>query len=156
MKEDGLTFSFVRVEFLADGSYFILYQAQSSAMLLEIQPNVTKISLKRSIEKCLEIQNHIDVQPFLVLLCTDKIPMSVKSILSPDLQNPHWQTLNSTVWAEKCLVISKYVISFSEDEASQHLDPLVVLALYFSDDEEQKLKLLNIGDSTMQLIHSFH
>ncbi|CEP14833.1 hypothetical protein, partial, partial [Parasitella parasitica] len=122
--------SFVREEFLADGSSFILYQAQSSATLLEIHSNVTKISLKRSIEKCLEIQNHIDVQPFLVLLCTDKIRLSVKSMLSPDLQNPHWQTLNSTFWAEKCLVISKDVISFSEDEASQHLDPLVVLAFY--------------------------
>jgi hypothetical protein len=77
-------------------------------------------------------------------------------MLLPDLQNHHWQTLNSTVWAEKCLVISKDGINFSEDEANQHLDPLVVLASYFSDDEEQKLKLRNIGDPTMQLIHAFH
>ncbi|RCH91761.1 hypothetical protein CU097_001823, partial [Rhizopus azygosporus] len=86
LKEDGLTFSFAREEFLVDGSYFIHYHAQSRVILLEIQPNVTSISLKRSIKKCLEVQNDIDVQLFLILLCTDKIPLSV--MLLPDLQSP--------------------------------------------------------------------
>lgn len=53
LKENYATFSFVRGEFLADGSYLILYKSQSHAALLEIQPKVTKESMKRSIEKIL-------------------------------------------------------------------------------------------------------
>ncbi|KAI8647803.1 hypothetical protein BD408DRAFT_407834 [Parasitella parasitica] len=77
-------------------------------------------------------------------------------MLLPDLQNSHWQILDSSVWAKKCLVISKDGINFSKDEANKHLDSLVVFALYFSEDEEQKLKLRNIGDPTMQFTHAFH
>ncbi|RCH84717.1 hypothetical protein CU098_009395, partial [Rhizopus stolonifer] len=124
MNKDRSTFSFVREEILADGSYFILYQAQSDAILLEIQPNITKVSLKRSIEKCLEVQNHIWMLNFFSLFFV--------------LARFHCQE----------------GISFSEDESNQNLDPLIILALYFSDNEEQKMKLRNIGDSTMQLLHT--
>jgi hypothetical protein len=70
-------------------------------------------------------------------------------MLSPDPQNTHRYILDSTVWAKKCLVIDREGISFSEDESNQNLDPLIALALYFSDDEDHKMKLRNIGDSTM-------
>lgn len=74
-------------------------------------------------------------------------------MLSPYPQNTLWKELNSTVWAKKCLFTDKEGISFSEDENNQNLDPLMVLTLYFSNDENQKQKLRSIGDPTLQLIH---
>ncbi|GAA5805654.1 hypothetical protein HPULCUR_011177 [Helicostylum pulchrum] len=99
--EDYANFSFVRV----DGSYFILYKSQSHAILLEIQSKVTEESMKRSIEKCLEVNDHFDIEPTLVVLA-DKTSSSVRSMLSPNLEKPQWQILNSTIWAEKCLIFS--------------------------------------------------
>lgn len=61
LKEDYTTFSFVRGEFLADDSYFILYKSQSHAVPLEIQPKFTKESMKRSIEKCLEVFDRFNI-----------------------------------------------------------------------------------------------
>jgi hypothetical protein len=81
MIENESVFRLVREEILADSTNFILYQAPSNAILLEIQPNITKVSLKQSIEKCLEVQSNVDTQLFLVILCTGKISLSVKSIV---------------------------------------------------------------------------
>lgn len=119
--------------------------AQPRAILLEIQSNITKMSMKQSVKKCLEIFYRFDIQPLLVILCIDKISSSVRPMLSPTLENSHWQIFDSTVWAEKCLIILKDAISFSEDESNE-LDPLVVFAIYFSDDKMQKQKLRDIGN----------
>jgi hypothetical protein len=147
---------YTATEIVADGSYFILYLPQpqftSYAIILEIQANVTDISMRRSIEKCLHVYDRFGIEPYLVLLCTDTVSLSVKSLLSPTLQNPYWLTLGFTIWAKECLIISKDAIDFNNSKTDQHLDPLVVLATYFSDDEEQKHKLKNIDDPTIQLL----
>ncbi|KAI9363286.1 hypothetical protein BD770DRAFT_407629 [Pilaira anomala] len=149
IKKDCPNFSFVQLEFLGNGSYFVLYMAQSRSILLEIQSKITKISMKKSVEKCLEIFYRFDIQPSLVILCTDKISSSVRSLLSPTLENSHRQMFESTVWAEKYLIILKNAINLSEDESNK-LDPLVVFAIYFSDDEMQKQKLRYIGNPIMR------
>ncbi|KAI8079370.1 hypothetical protein BDF21DRAFT_399448 [Thamnidium elegans] len=149
IKKDCPNFSFVQVEFLGNGSYFVLYMAQSCAILLEIQSNITKISMKQSAKKCLEIFYRFDIQHLLVILCTDKISSSVRSLLSATLENSHWQILDSTVWAEKCLIVLKDAINSSEDESNK-LDPLVVFAIYFSDDKMQKQKLRDAGNPIMR------
>ena len=79
IKKDCPSFSFVQVELLGNGSYFALYMAQSCAILLEIQSNITKISMKQSVKKCLEVFYRFDIQPLLVILCVDKISSSVRS-----------------------------------------------------------------------------
>ncbi|KAI9475870.1 MAG: hypothetical protein EXX96DRAFT_574972 [Benjaminiella poitrasii] len=154
IKKDCPSFSFVQVEFLGNGSYFVLYMAQSCAILLEIQSNITKISMKQSVKKCLEVFYRFDIQPLLVILCVDKISSTVRSLLSPSLENSHWQIFNSTVWAEKCLIILKDALnsSSSEDELNK-LDPLVAFTIYFSDDELQKQKLRDTGNPFMRDIH---
>ncbi|KAI7901158.1 uncharacterized protein BX663DRAFT_487747 [Cokeromyces recurvatus] len=130
IKKDCPSFSFVQVEFSGNDSYFVLYMAQSCAILLEIQSNLTKNSMKQSVEKCLEVFYRFDIQPLLVILCTDKISSSVRLLLLPTLENSHRQMFNSTVWAEKCLIILKDAINLSEDESNK-LDPLAVFAIYF-------------------------
>jgi hypothetical protein len=77
LKEDYANFSFVRGEFLVDGSYFILYKSQSHAVLLEIQAKVTKESIKCSVEKCLEVIDRFNIEPLLVVL-TDRTSSSVR------------------------------------------------------------------------------
>lgn len=96
----------------------------------------------------MEIFYRFDIQPLLVILCTDKISSSVRSLLSPTLENPHRQIFDSTVWAEMCLIILKDAVNFSEDESNK-LDPLVVFVIYFSDDEMQKQELQDIGNPIM-------
>ncbi|ORE12193.1 hypothetical protein BCV71DRAFT_283522, partial [Rhizopus microsporus] len=120
IKKDCPSFSFVQVELLGNGSYFALYMAQSCAILLEIQSNITKISMKQSVKKCLEVFYRFDIQPLLVILCVDKISSS-------------------------CIIILKDAIDSIEDEPNK-LDPLVVFAIYFSNDEIQKQKLRDIGN----------
>lgn len=61
--------------------------------------------MKRSVEKCLEVNDHFDIELTLVVLA-DKTSSSVRSMLSPNLEKPQWQILNSTIWAEKCLIFS--------------------------------------------------
>jgi hypothetical protein len=149
IKKGCPNFSFVQVEFLVNDSYFFLYIAQSCAILLEIQSNITKISMKQSVKKCLEVFYRFEIQPLLVILCTDKISSSVRSLLSPTLENSHRQIFDSTVWAEKCLIILKDTINLSEDELNK-LDPLAVFAIYFSDDNMQKQKPRDIGNPIMR------
>jgi hypothetical protein len=157
LNEDGRHFVYSSTELWANGSCFIVYLARpeftSHAIVLEIQTEVTKISMKRSIEKCLQLYNQFKVQPCLVILCIGTISLS-ESFLSPTSQNTCWKTMDCTAWAEKCLIISKDAIDLSDNEINQHLDPLVVLSVYFSNDEIQKQKLQDIGDSTIQLLHT--
>lgn len=89
LKEDYTTFSFVCGGFLADGPYIILYKSQSHAVLLEIQPKFTKESIKRSIEKYLEVFDRFNIEPLLVIL-TDRASSSVRSTLSSSLEKPQW------------------------------------------------------------------
>lgn len=105
--------------------------------------------MKQSVKKCLEVFYRFDIQPLLVILCVDKISSTVRSLLSPSLENSHWQIFNSTVWAEKCLIILKDAINSSEDESNK-LDPLVAFTIYFSDDELQKQKLRDSGNPFMR------
>lgn len=58
------------------------------------------------------------------------------------------------MWAEKLVIISNNATDFHDTEASRHLDPFVVLAIYFSGDENQIQKLLNVGNTTVQFMHS--
>ncbi|CAO3687992.1 unnamed protein product [Rhizopus stolonifer] len=106
--------------------------------------------MKQSVEKYLEVVDRFDIQPLLVVL-SDKISSIVRLMLSPTLEKPHWQTLNSTIWAEKYLIISKDAISFSEEEASK-LDLLEVFTLYFFGNEKQRQKLRDISNPMMKHI----
>lgn len=152
--EDYANFSFVWGEFLVDGSYFILYKSQSDAILLEIQSKVTEKLLKRSVEKCLEVIDHFDIEPKLVVLA-DKTSSSVRLMLSPSLEKPRWQILNSTVWAETCLIFSKDAISSIEDESS-NFDPLMVFTFYFFGDVIERQKLRSFDNPMIKLMDDFY
>lgn len=90
--------------------------------------------------------------PFYVLLGTDKISFSVRSSLSTSFNNPYWQQLRNTLWAEKCLLVLKETIEDSVNEGKQHLDPLAALTWYLASSKEQKLKLKYMEDPTIQLL----
>lgn len=153
LKKDYANFSFIRRKFLVD-AYFTLYMSQSHAVLLEIQLNVTKASIKCSVEKYLEVIDRHDIQPFLVIL-TDKASSSVRTMLLPISGKPHWQILNSTVWAKNYLIFSKDSISFSEDEASK-FDPLMTFIFYFFGWWNRDKKLWNIGNPMIEHIYDFY
>lgn len=89
--ENSNGYTHTRTEILGKESYNILYLPQSStqlesfAIILGIDMNVTRESMKRSIEFCLQVNQRFNIDPILVLLCTDKISLSVKNILSTNL-----------------------------------------------------------------------
>jgi hypothetical protein len=120
---------------------------------LAIQANVTKESLKRSIEQCLQVSEQYGTQPYFVLLCIDKISSSVKSLLSPSLLNPRWQQLHNIIWAEACLIILKDTIEFGDDQIAQRIDPMVALTWYLSE-KGKKQKFDSIDDPTIQLLNA--
>lgn len=157
LNEDGHHFVYSSTELWANGSCFTVYlprpEFMSLAIVLEIQTKVTKVSLKQSIEKCLQLYNQFKVQPCLVILCTGTISLP-ESFLSPSLQNTCWKTMECSAWAEKCLIVSNDAVDLSDNEINERLDPLMVLSVYFSNDEIQKQKLQVIGDSTIQLLHT--
>lgn len=61
--------------------------------------------------------------------------------------------MDKTVWVKKCLVISKDTIDIGDSENNKDLDPLAILAVYFSDDKIRKLRLQEIDDPTIQLLN---
>ncbi|KAI9344466.1 hypothetical protein BD770DRAFT_414233 [Pilaira anomala] len=161
LNEDGHHFAFSTAQLFDDGSWFIVYlprpeTTSSDAIILEIQKNVTEISFTRSIKKCLQVYNELKVQASIVILCIGTISFTVSSLLSPSLKNPCWQILDKTVWANKCLFISKDEIDLDDSKNNQHLDPLTVLAMYFSDNKIQKQKLQDIGNPTIKLLDSIN
>ncbi|CAO3642218.1 unnamed protein product [Mucor hiemalis] len=147
--EDFASFSFIRGEFLADGTYFILYKSQSKAILLEIQSTVTKLSFKRSIEKCLEVSDQYDIEPTFVVLADETFP-SVTEMLSLHSEKSGWKTLNSTVWAKECVVFSKDAINFSENEAGKY-DPLIAFTFYFFGGVAERQTLRPLGNPMITL-----
>lgn len=94
----------------------------------------------------------LTIYHFLFFLGTDKISFSVRSSLSTSLNNPYWQQLRNTLWAEKCLLVLKETIEDSVNEGKQHLDPLAALTWYLASSREQKLKLKYMEDPTIQLL----
>lgn len=150
-------------DILGKESYNILYlpqsttQLESFAIILGIEMNVNRESMKRSIEFCLQVNQKFNIDPILVLLCTDKISLSVKNILSINLENPQWQQLRNIFWAEKCLFIFKNSIENNSVEKEQYFDPLVALTWYLaSNSKEMNWELRKRTDSTIQLFeHCF-
>ncbi|KAI9365597.1 hypothetical protein BD770DRAFT_405979 [Pilaira anomala] len=132
LNEDDRNLVLTSTELLANDFHLSLYLSVSHAILLGIQPNVTRMSLKQAIGKSLRVFEQYKIQP----------------------SNSHWQITKCTMWAEKFVIISNDATFFHDAEACKHLDPLVVLAIYFSGDENQIEKLLNVGNTTMQFMHS--
>lgn len=152
LNEDDYDLKLVSTELMADNLQFTLYLSETHAILLGIQLNFTKSSLKQVIEKCLRVFDQYKIEPNVAILCTDISP-PVMQLLSSTSQNSHWQMMDCTMWAEKFVIISSIATDLHDTEAITHLDPFVVPAIYFSDDENQIQKLLNAGNTTMQIIH---
>lgn len=159
--ENSDRYTHAKTEILNRESYHILYLPQSSAqvesfaIILGIERDVTEESMKRSIDFCLQVNQIYNIEPILALLCTDKISLSVKNLLSTNLENPQWQQLRDIFWAEKCFFIFKNPTenNFVEDE--QYFDPLVALTWYLaSNSKEQNWKLRNKTDPTIQLLNT--
>lgn len=159
--ENGNRYEHAMTEIRGRESCHILYLPQSStqvesfAIVLGIEMNVTGESMKRSIDFCLQVNQRFNIEPIFVLLCTDKISLSVKNLLSTNLENPHWQQLRNSFWAERCLFIFKNSIENNSIKDEQYFDPLVALTWYLaSDSREQNWKLKNKTDPTIQLLNT--
>lgn len=85
-------------------------------------------------------------------VCTDQVSRSVKERLSANLDNLYRQQLHSVFWAKTCLFILKATISSDSEDAEQDLDPLAVLTLYIASNNEDRLKLKDVANSTIQLL----
>ncbi|KAI9475673.1 MAG: hypothetical protein EXX96DRAFT_574173 [Benjaminiella poitrasii] len=154
LNEDDRNLVLTSAELLANNFHLILYLSESHAILLGIQPNVTRMSLKQAIGKSLRVFEQYKIQPSVFILCTNTISPSLQPLLSSTSQNSHWQITKCSMWAEKFVIISNDATFLHDAEACKHLDPLVVLVIYFSGDENQIEKLLNVGNTTMQFVHS--
>jgi hypothetical protein len=143
-----------------DGSFLFLYLPQTSvvvelpAIVLEVQKDVGATSMKRSIEYCLEVSEQYTYEVYFILLCTDQISRSVKERLSANLDNLYRQQLHSVFWAKNCLFILKATINSDSEDAEQNLDPLAVLTLYIASNNEERLKLKDVANSTIQLLRT--
>ncbi|KAI8884056.1 hypothetical protein K501DRAFT_272125 [Backusella circina FSU 941] len=141
-----------------DGTFLFLYLPQTSAavelpaIVLEVQKDVGTTSMKRSIEYCLQVSEQYSYEVYFILLCTDQISRSVKERLSANLDNLYRQQLHSVFWAKPCLFILKATISSDSEDAEQDLDPLAVLTLYIASNNEERLKLKDVANSTIQLL----
>jgi hypothetical protein len=110
--------------------------------------------LKQAISKRLEVYERYKTQPHEAIFCTNTISPSVQPLSSATSQNFYWQIIDCPMWAEKFVIISNNDTNLDNTEASRHLDPFVVLVIYFSGDEDQIQKLLNLDSTTMQFMHS--
>lgn len=122
------------------------------AIVLEVQKDVGTTSMKRSIEYCLQISEQYSYEVYFILLCTDQISRSVKERLSANSDNLYRQQLHNVFWAKTCLFILKATISSDSEDAEQDLDPLAVLTLYIAANNEERLKLKDVANSTIQLL----
>lgn len=95
--EKSNRYTHTMTEILGKESCNILYLPQSStqiepfAIILGIEMNVTRETMKRSIEFCLQVNQRFNIDPVLVLLCADTISMPVKNLLSTNLEHPQRQ-----------------------------------------------------------------
>lgn len=110
--------------------------------------------MKRSIEYCLQVSEQYTYEVYFILLCTDQISRSVKERLSANLDNLYRQQLHSVFWAKNCLFILKATINSDSEDAEQNLDPLAVLTLYIASNNEERLKLKDVANSTIQLLRT--
>lgn len=123
------------------------------AIVLEVQNNIETTSIKRSIEYCLQVAEKYNCEVYFILLCAGQISPSVKMKLSASFDNPYWWHPYSAFWAKKCIFVPKVAIN-SDSDADQSLDPLAALALYISSNDEERLKLKDVANSTIQLLRT--
>lgn len=122
-------------------------------IVLEVQNNNEITSIKRSIEYCLQVAEKYDCEVYFILLCTGQISPSVKMKLSAMVNNPYWWQPRSAFWAKKCIFVPKVAIN-SDSDVDQSLDPLAALSLYISSNDEERLKLKDVANSTIQLLQT--
>ncbi|KAI8051066.1 uncharacterized protein B0P05DRAFT_600535 [Gilbertella persicaria] len=141
-----------------DGSFLFLYLLQTSAavelpaIVLEAQKDVGTTSMKRSIEYCLQVSEKYSYEVYFILLCTDQISRSVKERLLANLDNLYRQQLHSVYWAKTCQFILKATINSDNEDAEQNLNLLAALTLYIASNNEERSKLKDVADSTIQLL----
>ena len=151
LKVDGhLSYSGEEI-ILADDLHFVVYLPRqgstSFGVVLAIQEVLTEVSVKRSIEKCLLVQSQYALHTYLLFFC-DTVSPSVQPFLSPTLDNPYWLTLDCSIWAEKCIVISNDAV-----DGKFTYDPMTILAMYIFNNKEQ-IRKLESTDPTVQLLHT--
>lgn len=138
-------------EIFADGLHFVVYLPRqgstSFGIVLAIQENLTEASMKRSIEKCLQVQSQYAIHAYFLCFCNTVSP-PVQSFLSPTPDNPYWLTLDCSIWTEKCIVISNDAV-----DGKFTYDPMTILAMYISNNEE-RIKKLESSDPTVKLLHT--
>jgi hypothetical protein len=64
------------------------------------------------------------------------------------------QQLDSVFWAKNCLFILKATINSNSKDAEQDLDPLAVLTLYIVSNNEERLKVKDVANPTIQLLRT--
>jgi hypothetical protein len=123
------------------------------AIVLEVQNNNEITSIKHSIEYCLQVAEKYGCEVYFILLCTGQISPSVRMKLSAIVDNPYWWQPRSAFWAKKCIFVPKVAIN-SDSDVDQSLDPLAALTLYISSNDEERLKLKDVANSTIQLLQT--
>ena len=123
-------------------------QVSSLQLFQKTKNNIETTSIKRSIAYCLQVAEKYNCEVYFILLCNGQISPPVKIKLSVNFDNPYWWQPHSAFWAKKCIFVPKVAIN-SDNDADQSLDPLGVLALYISSNDEERLKLKDVANSTI-------
>ncbi|KAG2228307.1 hypothetical protein INT45_011099 [Circinella minor] len=101
----------------------------------------------------LQVAEKYDCEVYFILLCTGQISPSIKMKLLAIVDNLYWWQPHSAFWAKKCIFVPKVALN-SDSDVDQSLDPLAALTLYISSTDEERLKLKDVANSTIQLLQT--
>ncbi|CAO3702203.1 unnamed protein product [Rhizopus stolonifer] len=143
-----------------DGSLYFVYttqrttEAKSDVIVLRVDKDVRATSMKQSVDDCLQVSDQHYCEMYLIILCTGQISQVLKNELIANLDNSYRQKSRYVFWAKDCLFVSKVTINNDSEDAEPDLDPLAALTLYIASNNEERLELKNVANSTIQLLYT--
>ncbi|KAG2205765.1 hypothetical protein INT47_003948 [Mucor saturninus] len=100
-------------------------------LIVEFQKTVDKKFIKRAMSYCLQASIRYDIDPVILIVCTDAIIESLKEKLQKSKRLPCCVTIPCDFWAAECLILSRDTIKgYINVEESLH--PLVAFGMFLT------------------------